>query len=390
MPTALTLPPLSLYVHIPWCVRKCPYCDFNSHAAPQELPIDAYLACLKQDLLADLDLVQGRKIHSVFFGGGTPSLFPGVAIGDLLAFVADKIGFETGAEITLEANPGTAERGNFTSLRMEGVNRLSLGVQSFNDDHLQRLGRIHGRDEALNAFQLARDAGFNNINIDLMHGLPEQTPEQGLSDLQQAISLGPEHISWYQLTIEPNTHFYSHTPILPLEDTLESIQEQGHATLEAAGYNRYETSAYAKQTKRSAHNINYWQFGDYLAIGAGAHGKNTTITPAGLQVSRNQKTRLPKDYLAASANNTGSNPFCTKQTAIAPEQLPLEFMMNALRLMDGVSASTYFARTGQPLNTLAATLADLRKQGLMVDNDDILTNTEVGHRYLNSVLERFL
>lgn len=390
MPTPTALPPLSLYVHIPWCVRKCPYCDFNSHAAPSELPIDDYLACLKQDLLHDLDQVQGRKIHSVFFGGGTPSLFPGVAIGDLLAFVADKIGFEAGAEITLEANPGTAERGNFTSLRMEGVNRLSLGVQSFNDDHLQRLGRIHGRDEALNAFQLARDAGFNNINIDLMHGLPEQTPEQGLSDLQQAIGLGPEHISWYQLTIEPNTHFYSHTPVLPLEDTLESIQELGHEALQSAGYLRYETSAYAQTAKRSAHNLNYWQFGDYLAIGAGAHGKNTALTPNGLAISRNQKTRLPKDYLAAAKSTANGNPFCAKQSLIDPSQLPLEFMMNALRLMDGVQASTYFERTGLALEPLAQTLTDLRAQGLMIDSPHTLANTELGHRYLNSILERFL
>lgn len=390
MPHRPMLPPLSLYVHIPWCVRKCPYCDFNSHAAPTELPIDEYLACLKADLEHDLDKVQGRKIHSVFFGGGTPSLFPGVAIGDLLAFVADKIGFEPGAEITLEANPGTAERGNFTSLRMEGVNRLSLGVQSFNDSHLQRLGRIHGQQEALNAFELARNAGFNNINIDLMHGLPEQTPAQGLSDLQQAIALEPEHISWYQLTIEPNTHFYSDTPTLPLEDVLDNIQEEGHRTLQEAGYARYETSAYSKNGRRSQHNINYWQFGDYLAIGAGAHGKNTLITEAGTRITRNQKTRLPKDYLAANTRSATTNPFAAKDASIDTDQLPLEFMMNALRLIDGAPAHYYPERTGLPIQSLETTLTALRSQGLLVDTHEQLATTELGQRYLNSLLERFV
>lgn len=390
MPAVTKLPPLSLYVHIPWCVRKCPYCDFNSHAVNGDLPIDDYLTSLKADLQADLDKVQGRKIHSVFFGGGTPSLFPGVAIGDLLAFAAENIGFEPGAEITLEANPGTTELGNLTSLRMEGVNRLSLGVQSFHDEHLKRLGRIHGRDEALKAFELARNAGFNNINIDLMHGLPDQTTEQGLNDLRQAIQLSPEHISWYQLTIEPNTHFYTDTPTLPVEEVLDSIQEQGHTTLESAGYHRYETSAYAKSQRRSAHNLNYWEFGDYLAIGAGAHGKNTVINNGQIRVIRNQKTRLPKDYLAARTKPDTGNPFCAKQHSVPSDQLPLEFMMNALRLMQGTPSSYYFERTGLDLDAISTTLKDLRQQGLLLNSPNQLANTERGHRYLNSILERFV
>jgi len=386
-----SLPPLSLYIHIPWCVKKCPYCDFNSHQAQPELPIQAYLDALKHDMDCDAHLAQGRAISSIFFGGGTPSLFPNWAIKSLLAHINRTVGIAPNAEITLEANPGTTERDTFDGLLDAGVNRLSLGIQSFNNTQLSALGRIHCATDASTAFKQARQAGFDNINIDLMHGLPEQSCGDGLLDLTTAIDLAPEHLSWYQLTIEPNTHFYSETPLLPNEDTLGSIQEQGHALLQQAGFEQYETSAYSQPNKQSAHNTHYWQFDDYLAIGAGAHGKISFIDNTRLSAYRFQKTRLPEHYLQAQANHaTKANPFSAKHTQIKKNDLPLEFMMNALRLTKGVNASLFEARTGMPLASITGILTALREQQLLCDDPHTIGTTPKGHQYLNSVLEAFM
>ncbi|MET0355328.1 MAG: radical SAM family heme chaperone HemW, partial [Cellvibrio sp.] len=272
---SLSLPPLSLYIHIPWCIRKCPYCDFNSHQANNNIPEAEYVSALRFDLQQDVVLAQGRKLTSIFFGGGTPSMLSAKAIAQIVKDAQTIIGFEPEIEITLEANPGTFEQEKFSGFRAAGINRLSIGIQSFNDTQLKLLGRVHGSDEALRAVDVARKAGFDNINLDLMHGLPEQSVMGAKADLAQAIALAPEHISWYQLTIEKNTEFYSAPPVLPVEDTLADIQDEGQVMLAQAGYEQYEISAYAKNKKRARHNINYWEFGDYLGIGAGAHGKIT-------------------------------------------------------------------------------------------------------------------
>ncbi|HET8730764.1 MAG TPA: radical SAM family heme chaperone HemW, partial [Moraxellaceae bacterium] len=296
----IALPPLSLYIHVPWCVRKCPYCDFNSHAAGAELPetayVDALLADLRQDL--DLDLVQGREIASIFIGGGTPSLFSPDAYARLFDGLRRELHFASDIEITLEANPGTVEQAKFRGYRALGVNRLSIGVQSFSPEKLAALGRIHGRDEAVRAAEAARGAGFDNFNIDLMHGLPGQSVAEALADVRQALALAPTHLSWYQLTIEPNTVFYRDPPVLPEDDTLWSIQEEGQTLLAEGGYRQYEVSAYARPERECRHNRNYWMFGDYLALGAGAHGKVTRPASALGQggVWRYAKTRLPRDY----------------------------------------------------------------------------------------------
>lgn len=378
----LSLPPLSLYVHIPWCVRKCPYCDFNSHVAGKELPEAEYLDALQADLRQELDYVQGRKLHSIFIGGGTPSLFSAQAIGQILTLAEQQIGFEPDIEITLEANPGTFEQEKFSGYRQAGVNRLSIGIQSFNDDHLQRLGRIHSRNEAVNAVAMARKAGFDNFNLDLMHGLPQQTAQQALADLQQAIDLQPEHISWYQLTIEPNTEFYSRPPTLPIDDELANIQDQGHQLLQDSGYAQYEISAYAKPQRQSRHNRNYWQFGDYLGIGAGAHGKVTL--PEQQFMLRRQKTRLPQHYLDAGRD------FCSASNPIPRDELALEFMMNGLRLIDGVSTDLFCATTGLDLETIREPVARLQQQGLLRREEGLLATTSEGNRYLNSVLQAFV
>lgn len=375
--------PLSLYIHMPWCVRKCPYCDFNSHAVPDgKLSLDLeqeYLQALVEDFKTQIDFAQGRKIHSVFIGGGTPSLISAKGYQWLFGQLKSLLAFEDGCEITLEANPGTVEHDPFSGYLDAGINRLSLGVQSFNTDHLQKLGRIHSNTDAVSAIQLAKEAGFQRINVDLMHGLPEQTLEQALLDLKLAVESGATHISWYQLTIEPNTVFFRTQPILPVDEVLETIQEQGEAYLKANGFINYEVSAWRKE-KPSAHNLNYWQFGDYLAIGAGAHGKVTQ--PDG--VYRFQKTRLPKDYLAKVPAEH------VQYHRIENDEMPFEFMMNALRLNDGVQADIYQQRTGLQLNTLDYPLNSLRSRHLMVDDQNRLACTEQGHVFLNSVLEAFL
>ncbi|MEK5750587.1 radical SAM family heme chaperone HemW [Acinetobacter variabilis] len=375
--------PLSLYIHMPWCVRKCPYCDFNSHAVPDgKLSLDLereYLHALVEDFKTQVDFAQGRSIHSVFIGGGTPSLISAAGYQWLFTKLKALIPFEENCEITLEANPGTVEHDPFAGYLAAGINRLSIGVQSFNTEHLKKLGRIHSNEDAISAIGLARDAGFQRINVDLMHGLPEQTLEQALNDLRLAVENGATHISWYQLTIEPNTVFFRTQPILPVDEVLEEIQEQGEAYLKANGFINYEVSAWRKELP-SAHNLNYWQFGDYLAIGAGAHGKVTQ--PDG--VYRFQKTRSPKDYLA----KVPAEHLQFKRIEVA--DMPFEFMMNALRLNDGVEAKLYLERTGYSLDTLNELLTSLRQRQLMVEDTERLACTEQGHIFLNSVLEEFL
>ena len=377
----LQLPPLSAYVHIPWCVRKCPYCDFNSHVSDSGLPEEEYVAALVADLQQDLPTVQGRDIRSIFFGGGTPSLFSAASLGQILEAMAARLSFASDIEITLEANPGTFEQAKFADYRRAGINRLSIGIQSFNPVHLKALGRIHDDAEALAAVDMARRAGFDNLNLDLMHGLPGQSVEQALADINQAVALAPEHLSWYQLTLEPNTVFYNKPPTLPVEDVLWSIQEDGQRRLAEAGLLQYEISAYAQAGRQARHNLNYWQYGDFLGIGAGAHGKQTH--PVG-GVERFWKTRLPRDYLdPAKAFRAGDK-------RLEAADLPFDFLMNALRLNDGVPAAYYQARTGQSLYSIAPALDRAVERGLLEPWHDQLRPTERGRLFLNDLLEMFL
>jgi len=372
-------PPLSLYIHIPWCVRKCPYCDFNSHATTGAIPESAYLDALVEDLEQDLAFATGRPIETIFIGGGTPSLMSGDFYDRLIVHLRTKLNIATDAEITLEANPGTLETGRFEAFRKAGINRLSIGVQSFNSGHLKALGRIHDSEAAHRAISAARQAGFDNFNIDLMHGLPGQTPEQALEDLRTALDYQPPHLSWYQLTLEPNTEFYSRPPDLPDDDHLWDIYRQGSEFLHRQGFRDYEVSAWSRDGRASRHNLNYWTFGDYLALGAGAHGK---ISLADGSIRRYWKTRQPEAYL----NRIGSRTAGTD--IIAPEDLPLEFLMNALRLTEGVSERLFCERTGLPLSSVGVKLKTARDEKLLVK--DRLQATALGQRYLNSLLERFL
>lgn len=390
----LQLPPLSLYIHVPWCIRKCPYCDFNSHQANNDIPEADYVAALRFDLQQDQSLAQGRKLTSIFFGGGTPSMLSAQAIGQILKDAENIVGFEPDIEITLEANPGTFEQEKFSGFRAAGVNRLSIGIQSFNDQQLKLLGRVHGRAEALRAVGVARTAGFDNINLDLMHGLPEQSVDAAKADLQQAIALGPEHLSWYQLTIEQNTAFYSAPPVLPEEEILADIQDAGVELLAAAGYAQYEISAYARDKKCARHNLNYWEFGDYLGIGAGAHGKITF--PAENKILRLWKTRLPKHYLDSASSqkistNLGGhqNVFGGGSDLLSSEALPLEFMMNVLRLNKGASRDYFAQRTGLPFAVIEQQWSGLIARGLVDGDVTRLATTPLGHRFLNQVLSTF-
>ncbi len=375
--------PLSLYIHMPWCVRKCPYCDFNSHAVPDgKLSLELeqeYLQALVEDFKTQLHFAQGRKLHSIFIGGGTPSLISASGYQWLFQQLNGLLPFEEQCEITLEANPGTVEHDPFAGYLAAGINRLSIGVQTFNEQHLKQLGRIHSAENAINAIHQAQEAGFKRINIDLMHGLPQQTLEQALTDLRLAVENGATHISWYQLTIEPNTVFFRTQPVLPVESVLEHIQEQGEAYLKAHGFIQYEISAWRKE-QPSAHNMNYWQFGDYLAIGAGAHAKVSLKDG----VYRFQKTRLPKDYLAKIPAEH------LQFKKIEREDMPFEFMMNALRLNEGVPARFYKERTGYELEKIQAKLDSLRQRHLFSENTEQLAFTAHGHLFLNSVLEEFL
>ena len=378
-PATVSCPPLALYIHVPWCVRKCPYCDFNSHTFTGELPQEAYLDALLEDLQQDLALVRERPVYSVFIGGGTPSLMSADFYRALFRRLERVLSFTDDAEITLEANPGTVEQDRFRGFREAGINRLSIGIQSFNPRHLKTLGRIHDDREAHRAIESALEAGFDNLNLDLMHGLPSQTPEQALADLDAALAWRPPHLSWYQLTLEPNTEFYSRPPELPRDDSLFAIWEAGRERLFGAGFRDYEVSAWARPGHASRHNLNYWTFGDYLAIGAGAHGKASL---ANGDIIRFWKTRQPDAYLKRIGSRTAGT-----QTVEADDR-PLEFMMNALRLQEGVEESLFSERTGLPLDTIAEILATLRREGLLESHR--LQATDRGRQYLNSVLERFL
>jgi putative oxygen-independent coproporphyrinogen III oxidase len=380
-PAGFELPPLSLYIHIPWCVRKCPYCDFNSHAAGPNLPEAAYVDALLADLDADLQHVHGRRLSSIFFGGGTPSLFSAPALGRILAGVERRIGFAADIEITLEANPGTFEQAKFSAYRQLGINRLSIGVQSFQQQKLTALGRIHDGDEAIRAADMARQAGFDNFNLDLMHGLPDQSIDDALFDLRTAIAQQPTHLSWYQLTMEPNTVFWSQPPALPEDDILWDIQEAGLQLLTEHGYAQYEVSAYARDGRQARHNLNYWSFGDFLGIGAGAHAKLSS--PDG-QIIRSWKTRLPKDYLDPSKN------FLAGQKILTADELPFEFLMNVLRLNDGAASQLFTQRTGLPLSLLAEARSQAEQRGLLLQDPARLTASREGQLFLNDLLQYFL
>ena len=377
----MKLPPLGLYIHLPWCEKKCPYCDFNSHAA-DAIPEQRYVDRLLDDLRAEEPLRQGRTINTIFIGGGTPSLFSPEAIARLLEGVADSMPLSTTAEITLEANPGSAESDNFQGFAEGGVTRLSLGIQSFDDSCLDALGRVHDSIQAHAAIRFAREAGFHSFNIDLMHGLPGQTPEMARSDLAAAIDHAPPHLSWYQLTIEPNTVFYSRPPTLPGEDNLADIQSAGEALLAEQGYGQYEVSAYSRPGLQCRHNINYWHFGDYLGIGAGAHGK---VTYGDGRIQRYAKTRQPDAYMASNADTARADTHWLDSADI-----PGEYVMNALRMNEGFSLDAFTARTGLPEQRLHAQLERLRGKGLLEVETGRVVTTALGRRFLDSVVTEFL
>lgn len=377
------LPPLSLYIHIPWCVRKCPYCDFNSHQARESLDAERYIDTLLADLSQDLKWVADRPLQTIFIGGGTPSLFSPASIRRLLAGVKARIAWTGQIEITLEANPGTLEADNFAGYRDAGVNRLSIGVQSFNPDCLHALGRIHGPDEAVRALKLARQAGFEGINLDLMFGLPGQSLEIAKQDVSTALELDPGHISYYQLTLEPNTPFHHAPPDLPHEEAIWRMQEQGQRLLQHAGYRQYEISAFARKGQRCRHNLNYWTFGDYLGIGAGAHAK---LTQASDSIQRTSKWRHPEDYLKKTADG------CAIQgvRSLTEADRILEFMMNLLRLRDGFDMTLFTERTGLPPSSLDPALATALSKGLLETRADRISATPLGRRFLNDLLGLFV
>jgi putative oxygen-independent coproporphyrinogen III oxidase len=403
----MSLPPLSLYIHVPWCVRKCPYCDFNSHEIKSHqadgiIPEAEYVQALLDDLEADLHWVQGREIQTIFIGGGTPSLLSVAAYKNLLAGLQEKVTFVKDIEITMEANPGTFEAVKFVGYRKLGINRLSIGVQSFADHQLQHLGRIHDGQQAVTAIKMAKEAGFDNFNIDLMHGLPDQSEAQALADIQQAIDLGPTHLSWYQLTIEPNTEFFKRPPVLPEDETLWDIQEAGQALLAKHGFVQYEVSAYAQKDKQAIHNLNYWQFGDYLGIGAGAHGKVTDLVnaPASLTASpafRTWKTRAPKDFLNAATDDAREKgkSFLAGKESIQNEDIGLEFLMNALRLQQGFDLNLFEQRTGYPLTAIASGIDTAIDKGLLEkhsldDGREHIKTSAKGSLFLNEILGLFM
>ena len=382
---SLIPPPLSLYVHIPWCVRKCPYCDFNSHGQQGALPVDEYVDALIADLDQDLPLAWGRTVHSVFFGGGTPSLFPPGAIGRILDAASARLRFAPGLEVTLETNPGTAEHGRFDGYLRAGVNRISFGVQSFDDGCLQRLGRIHDSGEAERAVKLAQDAGVDNINLDLMYALPGQDPAMAERDVERAVALAPAHISHYQLTLEPNTVFHARPPPdLPDDDAGWTMQERCQALLAQTGYAQYETSAHARPGRQCAHNLNYWRFGDYLGIGAGAHGK-LSLGASG-EILRRWKVKNPRDYLAKAASQARIG----GEERVAPAQRPFEYMLNALRLLEGFALADFEARTGLPRADIADELATAVGRGWLSVDGERIVPTELGRRFANDVITLFL
>ncbi len=378
----LELPPLSLYIHVPWCIRKCPYCDFNSHEAQEALPESEYIAALCDDFDRELDRSEGRELQSIFIGGGTPSLFSAASYEKLLNHIQKRGKLAEQIEITLEANPGTAEAFKFEDYRRVGINRLSLGIQSFDDSHLKILGRVHDGVQARKAIDIAKRAGFDNLNLDLMHGLPTQVKADALEDLRIALDFNPSHLSWYQLTIEPNTFFYTHPPTLPTDKMLGKIEKVGHKLLHDHGYNRYEVSAYSLPGKQSIHNLNYWQFGDYLGIGAGAHGKLTQ--PEKNILVRVRKLKQPQHYLSNELARDA------EVSEINENDRALEFLLNALRLKQGFSTTTFENRTGVPFSTIGKKVEYLLSKDLLAQNQERISSTEKGYRLLNSLWEEFI
>lgn len=374
--------PISLYIHIPWCIRKCPYCDFNSHTLKSALPENDYVQALIADLNQKLHLVQNRTIHSIFIGGGTPSLFHAKSYEYLLNKLHLSLIIPSDTEITLEANPGTIEQKRFHDYRQLGINRLSLGVQSFQNDKLVILGRIHNRDDARRAVMVAQEVGFNNINLDLMFGLPQQTLADSIYDLQTAINLKPQHISWYQLTLEPNTYFYKFPPSLPEDDSIWEMQTQGHTLLHQNSYQHYEISAYARDHKQCCHNLNYWEFGDYIGIGAGAHSKITDLND--FSITRYWNIKHPTEYLSAQKS------FIAGQKVIPNVELPLEFMLNALRLQKPLPLILLTKRTGLDPSTIEKQLNEAQQKNLLTIRNNTIHLTAQGMRFLNDVLEIFL
>ena len=375
-----TLPPLSLYIHYPWCVRKCPYCDFNSHEARNDLPETAYIAALIDDLERALPMIWGRSVVSLFIGGGTPSLLSANGLDQLLTAVRARLPLLAAAEITLEANPGTVDVARFQAYKDAGITRLSLGIQSFNDQYLTALGRIHSGDEARRAIDAAQ-RHFDNINLDLMYALPQQTLPDAVTDIETALGFGTRHLSAYHLTLEPNTAFYRSPPVLPDDELSADMQEMLEERLQAAGYQHYETSAFARPGAQCQHNLNYWNYGDYLGIGAGAHGKLSSAH----DVWREVRLRHPKAYLAGQAHN-----YLQERHSVAPQERAFEFMMNALRLTAGFSPSLFVAYTGLPLASLSTALTQAQRQGLLEMQVDLIRPTAQGQRFLNDLLALFL
>ena len=377
-------PPLALYIHLPWCVAKCPYCDFNSHALKGDLPEDAYINALLLDLEVDLPRVWGRAVHSVFLGGGTPSLFSGAALGRLLSGVRARLPLAPDAEITMEANPGTVEHDRFEAYREAGINRISLGIQTFNDRHLKTLGRIHSGDQASRAIELIKSARFDNFNLDLMWALPDQSLDEALADIDQALRFAPPHLSHYQLTIEPNTVFAARPPPLPDEDLAWAMQDACGERLEQAGFAGYEISAWARPGRQSRHNLNYWRFGDYLGIGAGAHAKITL--PAEQHVLRLRRKRIPNSWLNAATDQS----FIAEQQVVADEDLAFEYFLNRLRLAEPVPLAEFQARTGLDPTHIQPALRQAQELGLIELTNHHIHRTETGARYLNDLQKLFL
>ena len=375
--TLTALPPLALYIHFPWCEKKCPYCDFNSHQVKdgvQGFDEERYIKALITDLETELPRIWGRQVHSIFIGGGTPSLLSPIGMNDLLSAIRARVNLEPGAEITMEANPGSVEADKFTAFAKSGINRVSLGIQSFQDEQLKALGRIHNGEEAKQAIAIAVE-NFKSVNIDLMYGLPNQSLAAAKADIETALSFKTPHLSLYNLTLEPNTYFANFPPKLPSEDEIDAIFEQNLELLTAAGYKRYEISAYAKKDQECKHNLNYWRFGDYIAIGAGAHGKISFPD----KVTRQVRERHPETYMQAME---GKGNALIESRDVSAKDLPFEFMLNTLRLTDGVETKTFSERTGLPLHVISKGLEEASKKGLLDNNPTTLKATDLGLRYL--------
>ena len=383
--TLTALPPLALYIHFPWCEKKCPYCDFNSHQVKdgvQGFDEERYIKALITDLETELPRIWGRQVHSIFIGGGTPSLLSPTGMNDLLSAIRARVNLEPGAEITMEANPGSVEADKFTAFAKSGINRVSLGIQSFQDEQLKALGRIHNGEEAKQAIAIAVE-NFKSVNIDLMYGLPNQSLAAAKADIETALSFKTPHLSLYNLTLEPNTYFANFPPKLPSEDEIDAIFEQNLELLTAAGYKRYEVSAYAKKDQECKHNLNYWRFGDYIGIGAGAHGKISFPD----KVTRQVRERHPETYMQAMESKGNA---LIESRDVSAKDLPFEFMLNTLRLTDGVETKTFSERTGLPLHVISKGLEEASKKGLLSENPTALKATDLGLRYLNNLQEMFL